>query len=341
MVFNFFTNVPSIHLSPIIKYLSKNNLVNVYYDKDISEHRKKSGWDFPDFGNANVNKLISFDIENAKGCSVYNFYSGMGAYKNIHDVFKRSISIGVENNFIIQESVTYNNVNYFFKLLKYISFRVRFGKSIKAVFTCGGAKFLRSCGFNNVHDFAYYTNETPCVEDTIPHKNKYLRLVYIGEISKLKRIAQFVQELSKSSSVSLDIYGAERDVRLSDLKRHFSNKISFHGAVDNNKLKTVLGQYDYLVLPSYKEGWGVVVNEAISAGVGVIASEVVGSKAYIETHCISNDIHFISFDDMQQVVSFIKTLKPLTIESRTQLLKDSDCLRPVQGASIILETIRR
>ena len=46
--------------------------------------------------------------------------------------------------------------------------------------------------------------------------------------------------------------------------------------------QAVISEYDVLVLPSRYDGWGVVVNEALMAGVPVICSDQVGAGAVIE-----------------------------------------------------------
>ena len=53
-------------------------------------------------------------------------------------------------------------------------------------------------------------------------------------------------------------------------------QIRYAGRVENKQLLGMLGLADVLVLPSNFEPWGLVVNEAMAAGLAVIASDRVG-----------------------------------------------------------------
>lgn len=53
-------------------------------------------------------------------------------------------------------------------------------------------------------------------------------------------------------------------------------QIRYAGRVENKRLLEILGMADVLVLPSNFEPWGLVVNEAMAAGLAVIASDRVG-----------------------------------------------------------------
>ncbi len=56
-------------------------------------------------------------------------------------------------------------------------------------------------------------------------------------------------------------------------------RIDNRGFVDPAGLPDVFSGADVLVLPSRREGWGVVVNQALGAGLPVIASDAVGAAA--------------------------------------------------------------
>ena len=52
--------------------------------------------------------------------------------------------------------------------------------------------------------------------------------------------------------------------------------ISFAGRLEGEELWSRLGAADVLLVPSRQEGWGLVVNEAMAAGLPVIVSDCVG-----------------------------------------------------------------
>ncbi len=59
-------------------------------------------------------------------------------------------------------------------------------------------------------------------------------------------------------------------------------KIELLGRLPNNVAKAKMAEYDYLVLPSLYDGWGAVVNEALSAGTRVLCSNACGASILID-----------------------------------------------------------
>ena len=53
--------------------------------------------------------------------------------------------------------------------------------------------------------------------------------------------------------------------------------VTFHGAVKSGQLENIYTECDVFVLPSKYEPWGLVVNEALSYGLPVIAPVWVGA----------------------------------------------------------------
>jgi glycosyltransferase involved in cell wall biosynthesis len=56
-----------------------------------------------------------------------------------------------------------------------------------------------------------------------------------------------------------------------------ARRIEFRGRLEGKALAQTYLDFDVLVVPSYREVWGLVVNEALAAGLYVIASDQVGS----------------------------------------------------------------
>jgi glycosyltransferase involved in cell wall biosynthesis len=72
--------------------------------------------------------------------------------------------------------------------------------------------------------------------------------------------------------------------RRADLNRMLANvssatreRISYEGFIDPEQLPQLFSEADVFVLPSRHDGWGVVVNQALGAGLPVICSEAVGA----------------------------------------------------------------
>jgi glycosyltransferase involved in cell wall biosynthesis len=107
--------------------------------------------------------------------------------------------------------------------------------------------------------------------------NSSLRIIFVGNLIKRKGVdllQEAIKLLSDSGcNVTLDIYGPGDFSAISSGHKaiHYCGKIPFGQA------QNVIARYDLLVLPSRHDGWGVVVNEALCAGVPVVCSNTVGA----------------------------------------------------------------
>lgn len=102
------------------------------------------------------------------------------------------------------------------------------------------------------------------------------RFVFVGSLIRRKGIdllVQAMQELDRRGVRCLiDFYGPGDPVFLENCPgSRYCGAIPFGGA------QAVIAHYDLLVLPSRHDGWGVVVNEAVCAGVPVLCSDATGA----------------------------------------------------------------
>ena len=63
---------------------------------------------------------------------------------------------------------------------------------------------------------------------------------------------------------------------------NLSNRIHFLGFKQPAALPTIFAAADIFVLPSRHDGWGVVVNEALGAGLPIIVSDRVGARDLVD-----------------------------------------------------------
>jgi glycosyltransferase involved in cell wall biosynthesis len=113
-----------------------------------------------------------------------------------------------------------------------------------------------------------------------------LRLLFIGQLIERKNIDSLLRALSisKITASTLTLIGVgDEEQSLRDLATHLdlSDRISFLGHVANADLPDVFAKHDILVLPSRSEVWGLVVNEALAAGLSVIVSSTAGVSASV------------------------------------------------------------
>jgi glycosyltransferase involved in cell wall biosynthesis len=105
--------------------------------------------------------------------------------------------------------------------------------------------------------------------------------VFVGQIVERKGLDVLLAALSSEVSyVSLRVIGdgimrqaCERQVKTLGLE----DRVEFEGVLPANVIPERIARADVLILPSRWDGWGIVVNEALAAGVPVIVSDRCGA----------------------------------------------------------------
>lgn len=112
------------------------------------------------------------------------------------------------------------------------------------------------------------------------------RVVYSGRLAPVKRVDllldAFAAVAGERPEWDLLIIGNGplRDELKSRVPAPLSNRVAWAGFIDDQAAVSAMYRLsDVLVLPSDREPWGLVVNEAVAAGMAVVASDVVGAAA--------------------------------------------------------------
>lgn len=106
---------------------------------------------------------------------------------------------------------------------------------------------------------------------TIPEKRYRKRFVFISHVRKEKGIDTLLEAFRElGAAYQVDIYGSLMGYEESQLDGHYK------GVVEPDKIYETLAQYDYLVLPTFSEGYPGIIIEAFAVGMPVIATPVGG-----------------------------------------------------------------
>jgi glycosyltransferase involved in cell wall biosynthesis len=165
------------------------------------------------------------------------------------------------------------------------------GSSLAGVFTISQRSYnqFRASGFpiSKLFRFGYFVPQQLNTNEVLRCAIRYsfdpaIRIIYVGSLIKTKGF-DLLNDLSKilwsqGSKISIDIYGP----RNTNALRFFAENIRYRGVIQFGRAQSVMSQYDLVLVPSRYDGWGVVVNEAILAGVPVICSDEVGAGALVD-----------------------------------------------------------
>ncbi|MBX7190679.1 MAG: glycosyltransferase [Sandaracinaceae bacterium] len=111
-----------------------------------------------------------------------------------------------------------------------------------------------------------------------PARDATLRVGFLGRIDPVKAIDRLLDALALVEGASLSIAGGgnpeyQRLLEAQAATARVSSRVRFLGEVDGASKAAFFAGIDVLVLPSHTENFGLVVVEALSYGVPVIASD--------------------------------------------------------------------
>lgn len=117
------------------------------------------------------------------------------------------------------------------------------------------------------------------------------RFLFVGRFDESKGLDALIDAWPRGrSDISLTMIGdgpllGQVEQRI--VRENLRDVISIRGHQDREALADSYSQADVLVLPSLREPWGLVINEAMAAGLPVIASSAAGGTRDLVEHGIS------------------------------------------------------
>jgi glycosyltransferase involved in cell wall biosynthesis len=145
------------------------------------------------------------------------------------------------------------------------------------------------------------------VEKSQQHRNGIL---FVGNVSLQKGFPSLIQAFDSINlrNTKLHVAGIYSDTFIKFLKKRnlsFKNVV-FYGPVSTEQLKVLYRSCDILVLPSIHDGWGMVVNEAMSNGCIPVVSTGAGASDQIENGI--NGFVFESGNAMEMGLCILKAM---------------------------------
>jgi len=178
--------------------------------------------------------------------------------------------IGFLKRFIIREADAYVVPGR--KAQEYLeSFGAKSQKIISGIATCDIDFFHRSVlEYRENHGFLMERKRYP-----------KLLLLFVGQLIPRKGVTELLRALSrlKDSDIGLLIVGGgpqEEELKQFCRKQRLDN-VYFEGYQQQDTLLRYYALADVLILPSFEEVWGLVVNEALASGLFVLCSDRAGA----------------------------------------------------------------
>ncbi len=342
----------SPHQMPYISEVAKmgHNVTLVVPKTGQLKIRQDSGWNTPDTTDVNLivnpdDSEISLIFETKNTEKTVHCFGGIDFDPMVYKGFLKSISKNVKR-IIISEGPDLRGwrmpVRWLYAKLKYSKFKSK----VDSVLAIGenAQKYYRFMGIDHsrIRPFLY------CVEDTntgiIPQRNDNLKALYLGGLLKIKGVDILLNSYTQlKNKFQLDIYG--QGTEESNLKKFTKNNnldlVTFKGIVNNQTIKQFLNTYDFLILPSRKDGWGAVVNEALMAGTPVLCSDNCGAKQLIESELQGAIFKTQNVKDLKNKILFFLNRGPVSPDKRIALIEWSRKIHKTEVAKYLVDNLEK
>ena len=140
----------------------------------------------------------------------------------------------------------------------------------------------RGCDVVNI---PYHTDMAPFLALPLAARRGVLRILYCGQLIERKGVGilidAFAEVADEFPGLELVLVG-EGPLRASlaaQIPARFHDRVNFAGFQPVDRLPEYFGTADAFVLPSLHDGWGVVVNQGLGAGLPIICTSAVGAAA--------------------------------------------------------------
>ncbi|PMG97747.1 glycosyltransferase [Vibrio breoganii] len=314
--FVIWMNIPSIHQASLFGRLFDSNediIVAYYLPKNVCDERNESG--FITEINSSKEVVICDLIDLDK--TLVDWKDRTHIIPGIGDSFCRKLLCKLIFNRVKwgHWSEHYRiKMNWFLTLPVRIFYSVLLNLSSQFVIVQSdlAVKQFKYLGVNTrkIKKFNYTISKDRIIKESSKKQSDIATFVYLGRFEKVKGVDLVLHAAKYCSDNNIKAHFTL--VGSGTLESHIRNYISQFGLektldvrlpIDNANVVSELSNYTALILPSIYDGWGVVVNEALSAGIPVIVSNKAGSSDLIK----NSECGFI-FDGKDELFSICETV---------------------------------
>lgn len=321
----FFQNIVSPHQMPYIERLPEmegvGDVVVIVPEAGIDE-RSALGWDVKKWlQTEGIRFVVSPWPDDVEGLidsysnrDTWCLFSGINAFPEVATWFRASLKYKVKRSVITEPPYVYGHPLWQ-HAIRFALRDWRYVKFIDKIFVMGD-EYLNYYRFWSkrweVISFMYCTEWR--VRETEPNTSgDKLRVLYVGSLSHRKNVQCLLKAamlLSEEEQEQLEIGivgdGDERE-KLEFLTEGSTTTVKFYGTQPMEKISVIMERYDVLVLPSLHDGWGAVVNEALTLGLYVICSDHCGAKMLLKS--TDNGLIFKSDNDRNLALKIRKCIQ--------------------------------
>lgn len=146
--------------------------------------------------------------------------------------------------------------------------------------------------------------------------NKPLKLLFVGRITQRKGIKYLLEAIKQLNTKHVELHIIGYVHGSGEALKRYQKQFTLHPSMDQLQLFKEYQNYDALVLPSIFEGFGLVIIEAMAAGLPVIATENTMAPDVIEH---GKDGYIIPIRNTRAIEESIEKLLNSTPEEKLKM----------------------
>ncbi|PUZ26248.1 hypothetical protein DCC81_18665 [Chitinophaga parva] len=286
----FWQGIVSPHQSAFLTALAKESgwQIVLMADKAMSDERARMGWQLPDMqGVAVITGPSEVQVQQQfADAQTVHIFSGI----NYSPVSSKALQLAVRRKArigIMAEPYDWLGWRGQLRHLRGVWQRMRYNAHVSFILAIGnkGYELFHKAAWpdHKIFEWGYFI--VP-VEAAVQVEMPPFRILFTGSLITRKGVDLLIHALGrlKNQHFELDIVG-QGPVKplLEQLVEQYQlqDRVRFYDFMDNQEAQQFLASHDLFVLPSRRDGWGAVVNEALMQGTPVICSNHCGASVLI------------------------------------------------------------
>lgn len=233
------------------------------------------------------------------------------------------------------------------KRLIYRSILTKRRRAIEGIFSIGSttSSWLQDRGADGakIFPFTYFLPNSYRHENIKSTSSTKLHILFVGRLVKLKRLDLLIHSLARlgDNHIHLTVIGEGPEFpylrQLAD--KYLPGKVSWLGRASPDLVRAEMYRSDCLVLPSEHDGWGVVISEALSAGLPVVCSSRCGAAGVVARCGLGCVFESGNLRELEAALRFILRSDMLRTDKRVNLARWATCLSATAGAEYLEQVV--
>lgn len=347
----FWQEVISPHVMNLAQGLARAGQQVTYVTRhEMTPDRLRQGWTIPSSEGVAVKRISSaseaVSLLHTFGSDSTHLTQGIRGNDYIED-FVGAFSSGKYRWLAMMETV---DERFWTAPLKRLVYRYLLSRRSPDMVLAIGARmqeWVVARGFprERVFPFAYFLAPPESVMIPKSAKGRDVQLAFVGNLIPRKRfdlLAGAALNLRERRFHLTAIgQGTDHSADALALQRALGrDRVTLMGGLPMERVRELLGVFDYLILPSDHDGWGAVVSEALMAGVPAICSDACGAAIVVERSRMGGVFRAGDLTAITRLMAECVDQGGVTVEQREALAAWARCLGAPQGTTYLSEILR-